>query len=305
MDLFLVRLLLSFLIGGTWVTIITESTVKYGPRTGGLLAGFPSTVAFSLAFIGWTQSSGTAVEATTALPLALAFTAAFPLVYAVLAKGGRFRFAIAGSLVFWGAASLVLSAVSLTFGGDFWISLVGFYALSAAFYFTLAGRQRPRVAGSGVRLTPFEWVWRFFLAGGIVVCAVLFSATLGPLVGGVFASFPAIITSTIYIVKRVEGVEASRGIAIPVMISTLFTIVPYTVVVRYSFPALGVLLGTISAYAVAIPLSFAAYYVTGRIVGKRSSGGFPPQGPTHSGTLAPQAPQNTAPSRSLDPHFMQ
>ena len=102
MDLFLVRLLLSFLIGGTWVTIITESTVKYGPRIGGLLAGFPSTVAFSLAFIGWTQSAATAVEATTALPLALAFTAAFPLVYAFLAKGGRFRFALAGSLVFWG-----------------------------------------------------------------------------------------------------------------------------------------------------------------------------------------------------------
>ena len=305
MDLFLVRLFLSFLIGGSWVTIITESTVKYGPRTGGLLAGFPSTVAFSLAFIGWTQSPGTAVEATTALPLALAFTAVFPLVYAVLAKGGRFRFALAASLGFWGVASFVLSAVSLTLGANFWVSLVGFYAVSAAFYFTLARRQKPRVAGRAVRLAPFEWVWRFVLVGGIVVCAVLFSATLGPLVGGVFASFPAIITSTIYIVKRVEGVEASRGIAIPVMISTLFTIVPYTVVVRYSFPILGVLLGTISAYTVALPLSFAAYYVTGRIVGRGASDVVPPHGPGHSGTLAPQAPQNTAPSRSLDPHLMQ
>jgi hypothetical protein len=182
---------------------------------------------------------------------------------------------------------------------------VGFYAISAAFYITLAKKQRPRVAGRTVRLTPFEWVWRFVLAGGIVVCAVLFSSTLGPLVGGVFASFPAIITSTIYIVKLVEGVEASRGIAVPVMISTLFTIVPYTAVVRFSFPILGVLFGTIAAYAVAIPLSFVAYYFTGWIAGSRASDGFHPQDPSHSGTLAPQAPQNTAPSRSLDPHLMQ
>jgi len=305
LDLFLVRLLLSFLIGGTWVTIITESTVKYGPRIGGLLAGFPSTVAFSLAFIGWTQSAATAVEATTALPLALAFTAAFPLVYALLAKGGRFWFALAGSLAFWGTAYSVLSAVSITFGADYWVSLVGFYAISAVFYITLARKHRPRMTASAVRLTPFEWIWRFVLAGGIVVCAVLLSSTLGPLVGGVFASFPAIITSTIYIVKRVEGVEASRSIAVPVMVSSLFTIVPYTVVVRYSFPVLGVLFGTLVAYIVAIPLSFVAYYLTGRLVGRRESDGFNPQDASHSGTLAPQAPQNTAPSRSLDPHLMQ
>jgi hypothetical protein len=305
LDLFLVRLLLSFLIAGTWVTIITESTVKYGPRAGGLLAGFPSTVPFSLAFIGWTQSAATAVEATTALPLALAFTAAFPLVYALLAKGGRFWFALAGSLAFWGTASSVLSAVSITFGADYWVSLVGFYAISAVFYITLARKHRPRMTASAVRLTPFEWIWRFVLAGGIVVCAVLLSSTLGPLVGGVFASFPAIITSTIYIVKRVEGVEASRSIAVPVMVSSLFTIVPYTVVVRYSFPVLGVLFGTLVAYIVAIPLSFAAYYLTGRLVGRRESDGFNPQDASHSGTLAPQAPQNTAPSRSLDPHLMQ
>ncbi len=293
------------MIAGTWVTIITESTVKYGPRAGGLLAGFPSTVPFSLAFIGWTQSAATAVEATTALPLALAFTAAFPLVYAFLAKGGRFRFALAGSLAFWGTASFVLSAVSITLGADYWVSLVGFYSISAVFYITLARKHRPRVAGLTVRLTPFEWLWRFVLAGGIVVCAVVLSSTLGPLVGGVFASFPAIITSTIYIVKRVEGVEASRAIAVPVMVSSLFTIVPYTAVVRFSFPVLGVLFGTLAAYIVAIPLSFVAYYLTGRLVGRRESDGFHPQDSGHSGTLAPQAPQNTAPSRSLDPHFMQ
>ena len=50
-----------------------------------------------------------------------------------------------------------------------------------------------------------------------------------------------------------EGVEASRSIAVPVIVSTVFTIVPYVVAVRYAFPVLGVLEGTLVGYAVAIP----------------------------------------------------
>jgi uncharacterized membrane protein (GlpM family) len=268
LDLLLLRLLVSFLIGGTWVSMITLATIRYGARLGGLLAGFPSTVAFSLAFIGWTQSTQVAVEATAALPLALSFTAAFPLVYAYLARTVRFEFSLLGALAFWGASSLVLSEVVLRVGVDFLVSLGGFYIISAAAYYLLAERRQRTATSHGVRPTVFQWAWRFVLAGGIIVCAVLFSETLGPLVGGIFSSFPAIITSTIYIVSRVEGVEASRGVAMPVMVATVFTIVPYVIVVRYSFPSLGILLGTMAGYAVAIPLSLVAFYIVGRMAAK-------------------------------------
>src|SRR5580658_8356917 len=103
--------------------MITWGTIRYGARLGGLLAGFPSTVAFSLAFIGWTQSTQAAVEATTALPLALSFTATFPLVYAYLARTVRFEFSLLGALAFWGASSLVLSEVVLGVGLSFLVSL--------------------------------------------------------------------------------------------------------------------------------------------------------------------------------------
>ena len=265
MDLFLLRLLLSFVIGGTWVTIITEGTLKYGSRIGGLLAGFPSTVAFSLAFIGLTQTANAAVEATTALPLALSLTATFPLVYSRLAKGHGFELALSAALAFWAVSSLALSVVALTVSLNFFVSLAGFYTICAVAYYFLARNRMRKTSVRGIRLSSFDWVWRFALAGGIVVGAVLFSAIFGPLVGGVFSSFPAIITSTIYIVNRVDGVEASRGIATPVMVATVFTIVPYTVFVRYAFPSFGIVLGTLTGYAVAVPFSLIAYYLVGRM----------------------------------------
>jgi uncharacterized membrane protein (GlpM family) len=265
LDLLILRLLASFIIGGTWVSLITLTTVRYGAKVGGLLAGFPSTVAFSLAFIGWTQSAQAAVEATTALPLALSFTATFPLIYAYLAKTVRFEFSLLGAFAFWGASSFILSEFVLRYGLDFWVSLGGFYVIAVAAYLLLAEKRPQAVPTHGVRPTAFQWAWRFVLAGGIIVCAVLLSETSGPLVGGVFSSFPAIITSTVYIISRVEGVEASRSVAMPVMVATVFTIVPYVVVVRYSLPSMGILYGTLTGYVVAIPLSLVAFYVVNRL----------------------------------------
>lgn len=246
------------------MTLITLATVRYGAKLGGLLAGFPSTVAFSLLFIGATQSTGAAVEATTGLPLALGLTASFPLLYAYLAKRARFSVSLLSALVYWTVGSLVFSELILRTGLDFWVSIAGFYVITATAYFLIGERSRTDVASHGVRPSPFQWVWRFVLAGGIIVCAVFLSQTVGPLVGGVFSSFPAIITSTIFIISRVEGVEASRSIAVPVMASTLFTIVPYIITVRFLFPSVGVITGTLAGYAVAIPLSLAAFYLVAR-----------------------------------------
>jgi uncharacterized membrane protein (GlpM family) len=265
LDSLLLRLSLSFIIGGTWVSMITLATIKYGAKLGGLFAGFPSTVAFSLAFIGWTQSTQAAVEATTALPLALSFTAAFPLIYAYLAGRVRFGLSLLGALAFWGASAFILSEVVLRVSLNFWFSFAAFYAITAVAFYLLAERTRTQVPTHGVRPTAFQWTWRFVLAGGVIVAAVFFSETLGPLVGGIFSSFPAIITSTVYIITRVEGVEASRGIALPVMVATVFTIVPYLAVVRLAFPAFGILLGTLTGYAVAIPLSVVAFYTVSRM----------------------------------------
>lgn len=264
MDAFLLRLVLSFLIGGAWVTLITLATVKYGAKLGGLMAGLPSTMAFSLVFIGLTQSTEAAVDATTALPIALSFTGSFPLLYAFLARRATNGVSILAALAFWGTCTFVFLQVIARTGLSFWVSVAGFYAITGV-AFLLLGERRPLVGAShGVRPSLFQWAWRFVLAGGIVVCAVYLSQTVGPATGGVFSAFPAIITSTVYIVSRVEGVEAARNIAVPVTAATAFAIVPYVIAVRYAFPSLGVILGTLVGYCVAVPLSVIAFYVVAR-----------------------------------------
>lgn len=265
MDALLLRLLLSFAIGGTWVTLATEVTIRYGARVGGIVAGFPSIVVFSLAFIGWTQSTGAAVDATTALPLTLGFTAAYPLVYSALAREHRFSTALLFSLAFWGATASVATVFVIKAGVSFAESVTGFLVVWALAYFFLSRKIRLSASVRGIELSAFDWVWRFALAGGMVVGAILLSASLGPIAGGAFASFPAIVSSTIFIVSRVEGVEASRGLGTPIMFSTILTVVPYVAVARFAFPLFGILGGTLAGYAVAAPLSLVAHLVLRRM----------------------------------------
>ena len=264
MDLLILRLVLSFIIGGTWVTTITLATVRYGARLGGLLAGVPSAVAFSLIFIGWSQSVQSAVEATTALPLAFGSTACFSLVYAFLVKRGGFGAGMVGALAFWALVSFASVEFVLAFDLGFWVSVVGFYAMTFVAYVLLAERRQPVVQVQGARPTLPQWVGRFVLSGGVIVAAVYLSQSFGPVIGGVFSSFPAIISSTLYVVSRVEGVEASRSMAVPVLVATMFAIIPYIVTVRYSFLPLGIVLGTVLGYCVAVPLAYFAHRLVGR-----------------------------------------
>lgn len=265
LDAFALRLSLSFIVGGGWVTMITLATIRYGAKLGGLLAGFPSTVAFSLVFIGWTQSPQTAVEATTGLPFSLGFTATFALVYSYVTRNARLSVGLLVALLYWSVSAVGVS--ELVFRGYvvFSTAIVCFYVICGIGLLLLARRREKTAPTHGVRPTIFQWAWRYAVAGGMVVSAVFLSETLGPVVGGIFASFPAIITSTIYITGSVEGVEATRGMALPVMLSTIFAVIPYITIARYSFPAYGPFLGTAVCYSVAIPLSVLAFFLAGRL----------------------------------------
>ena len=83
-DIFILKLVLSFLIGGAWVTTATHLADRYGTKIGGIITGLPSTALIALFFIGWTQSPVIAVDATTIIPAIGTVNALFLVVYILL-----------------------------------------------------------------------------------------------------------------------------------------------------------------------------------------------------------------------------
>src|SRR3990167_2894579 len=86
MDIFALKLILTFIVGGLWITLGTIIAEKYGTKIGGVIAGLPSTVAVTLFFIGWTQSAQFASQSTAIVPIVTGISGFFVAVYFLLTK---------------------------------------------------------------------------------------------------------------------------------------------------------------------------------------------------------------------------
>ena len=56
-DTFILKLALSFFIGGLWITIASVAAERLGSKIGGVIGGLPSTAVVAFGFVGWTQGA--------------------------------------------------------------------------------------------------------------------------------------------------------------------------------------------------------------------------------------------------------
>jgi uncharacterized membrane protein (GlpM family) len=254
------HLALAFAVGSVWVPLVTEIAERAGSTVGGIIGGLPSTSAFSFLFIGLNQSSDAAVRVTTVFPLAFSFTCAFLLFYAFFAKKG-FRLGFSVSLLIWLVISALIAISSLR---NFVVSLVGGVLISAAICYVFAERLNLKnFPPEKMHYTTLQHFGRGVLAGSMVLLAVIASQIGGPVIGGIFSAFPAVFTSTLYIVDKSRGTDFSRAMTRPLAVSSILTVIPYCVAVRYLYPSLGIWIGTVSSYAIIVPLAFLAYRLVG------------------------------------------
>jgi MFS family permease len=255
----LLYLLLSFAVGSLWVTIVTVVAERYGSNRGGFIGGLPSTSIVALFFIGLNQSVKTAVAATTFVPLALSFSCSFLLSYAVLARRG-FSFGILASLLLW----FVLAAIPILSNSDnFVLNVVCSYSICFVACFLLLKKVKlMEFPGEKLHYSTFELLSRATFSGFVILGAVLLSQIGGAAVGGIFSAFPAVFSSTLYVTNKSKGVEFSRAITKPLMMVSSLTVIPYIIAVRYSYPVIGIGLGTVFSFLLVIPIAYAYYHVT-------------------------------------------
>ena len=83
-DIFILKLILSFIVGSIWITLATIIAEKFGTKLGGVIAGLPSTVVIALFFIGWTQTPLIASQSTSMVPIVMGIGALFVMIYMIL-----------------------------------------------------------------------------------------------------------------------------------------------------------------------------------------------------------------------------
>jgi uncharacterized membrane protein (GlpM family) len=248
-DLFWLYLGLAFIVGSVWVTLTTIAAERFGSKIGGFIGGLPSTAVVSFFFIGLSQSPTAASQSTSVFPLAYGFTGLFLVLYATLAANG-FTVALLGSLLVW----FILSGLAVILDlQNFSLSLIAYgFILLVSFYVFERKLKLVSSTRAQIHYSMRQILWRAAFGGFMVAFAVLVAKFAGPLVGGIFSAFPAVFISTLTISYQSRGIEFSRAITKPLMLTGMVTIVIYSIGVRYFYPSSGLVAGTFMAYALAM-----------------------------------------------------
>lgn len=253
-DVFTIKLLLSFLVGGLWVLFATIFADKFGTKIGGLVTGFPSTLLFGLLFIAWTQSAQVAVSSTTIVPAIGGIDVLFMAFYIYFARKS-FWGSLFLSVVLWAVLSYFLVIIHFN---NFIISLLLYFFLLVISYFVVEHKFMTKsVEGKKIYYTIPILLFRGILSGGIIAFAVFMAKIGGPIIGGIFTMFPAATISTILITHHAHGADFSSGIVKSTILGTIAVII-YVILVRYTYLSIGLLFGTIVAI---IGSFFGAYAV--------------------------------------------
>lgn len=259
MNPFIVKVLLSLLIGVCWVILSTHIAERVSGKLGGLIVGLPSTAVISLLFVGLTQGVSSALTAATIVPYSSGLYCFFFITYLLMARKG-FNMGLISSLLVWFVFAFFasyFSPKSLIYSTIIGFTLIILTILFVVHKIHIDHRHIPKKIIS----SPL-WL-KAILTGTVIALIVVVSKLAGPKWGGIFATFPALILSTILITVKSGGTEFTRLIAKNALISTTTTISLFAVFCYFLYPIVGVILGSILSYLglfiVSIPLYFLVF----------------------------------------------
>jgi len=244
-EIFLLKLLLSFFVGGAAVSLSIMLSERFGPKIGGIILGLPIMSAVSLFFIGFTQSAEAAATAAAIIPATLAAGLIFLLVFvSVFRKLGMW-----GSLAVALSVFFVFSSAFPIFNlGNTYVNIIVFIVIVPIVMRLVMGFPSKRIS---YKPRKREMVFRALLGGCVVVSAVMAAKLIGPLWGGMFSAIPAAYISMLFIVTRLHGLEFTKAIIRSVPVGTTGTLV-YAIAIQSAYPAVGIYLGTLAGYICAI-----------------------------------------------------
>ncbi len=258
MDLvFWTKIGLSFILGSVWVTFSTVLAERYGSKLGGLIAGMPSTIVISLLFIGLTQSPGIAAKAAAIIPLTMGINCIFMILFMSLVRRGLLL-GLGSAIITWFLLAATIIELKIQ---AFWLSLLGWSIIGSMCLYYAEKILRIRSEEKKIVFyTPLQFASRAFFGGMIIAFAVFMGKAAGPQLGGIFATFPAVFTSTLIIAYRSGGSNLARAIAKSLMVSGMVTVTVYASIVRVTYPLVGLVYGTLAGILVSCTSALPVYW---------------------------------------------
>jgi len=234
----------------TVVTILGLAVIaeRTNPQIAGILSGYPLGTALVLFFYGVEID---AQFASAAVPYNLVghlSAQSFAYFYFLSSRTASIRSILVASLTAFAGYSViagVMSRVPVTITIGIVLSCA-----SIAFFSYLFRKTPNHVIVKRVPLTPAAMLLRVALSAGIVLLITSIAQSVGPNLAGIFSAFPLVVFPLVLLVHLNHGVDSARTV-LKNFPRGLWTVLLYSITVYFTYPALGVYLGTVIAYIVA------------------------------------------------------
>lgn len=249
-SIFVIQLLVSFIVGGGFVALLTFLAERSSSRLSGIILSFPSTVFLGFFFLAWTQSPEEVASIIPATLIPMGITVLFPVFYVYAARFGaafiskRFLlmlFSFSVSVGFWLLPALLVSRYKIS---NLLLGIAGYLLLTTLAYFLLSRKDNQQPQSHDYSF--WQLTGRAVFVGLLIALVVYLGEVVSPFWGGVFAIFPAAFSSSLLIIHWYYGHEKLLAVFKEIPLGSL-SIFVYAIVVMLVFPLVGFIWGTLIA----------------------------------------------------------
>ena len=239
---------------GLVAILVTVAIERFGGLVGGVLGTIPSTIVPAAAGVYLIDGEATLAASMSIVPLGMLINGMFLGVWIIFPRyisndNAKLPLTTLISLITWAilAFTSLILARFLTNGiiTELTLAIIGLCALIAlAVVFNLRAREAPK----GVNKVPLLILSLRGLAAGIAIAACLWLAELGlPFIAGLASAFPAIFLTSMVALWLSQGPKVPQGAAAPMMLGGASVSV-YALIVIWSLPTFGVIIGSMLAW---------------------------------------------------------
>ncbi|DAC59196.1 MAG TPA: hypothetical protein HA354_02435 [Candidatus Poseidoniaceae archaeon] len=245
---------------GLVAILVTVAIERFGGFVGGVLGTVPSTIVPAAAGVYLIDGEASLTASMSIVPLGMLINGMFLGVWIILPRyvsshAAKLPVTTLVSLLMWAmlAFTSLVVARQLTDGiiTELMLGLIGLCALiGLAVIFNLRVKDAPK----GVNRVPLLVLSLRGFAAGLAIAGCLWLAESGlPFVAGLASAFPAIFLTSMVALWLSQGPKVPQGAAAPMMLGGASVSV-YALIVIWSIPTFGVILGSILAWLGSVTL---------------------------------------------------
>ncbi len=242
-------ILLKFFVAVGAVLGLSLISERMSPATAGFLAGLPTGTAISLFFFGLEHGTDFAAQSAVHNLSGMVALQVFIFLYYVVSVRIKitniFTIALVTiiSVIGYALSVYVINALHLDLFGSV-LALI----ISIPFFIYLFRRIEPARINGAVTLSFPVLGIRSVIASSIIVTVISIAGSVGPAWAGLFSAFPTTLFPLILITHLTYGIKPTHAL-IKRVPEGLGGMLIYGLGVFFTYPSLGIYIGTIASYA--------------------------------------------------------